>query len=262
MKTVSKVIIGFIITGCILLGIGFAIGGYNQMSDIFHDNGNYWGWRIHGVTDIDREFDNIDNINMEIDIADVMIEEYDGTTIRVEARNVSNKMQIVDNNGTLTIKDKDGSWGFGLGFFTGGGTVTVYVPKDKEFKMVEMDVDAGKIDVAVLKTTALEVQVDAGKFIGENIVTIRGEFDVNAGKITIDSLDGQDLKFDVDAGKLNVSLVGSEQDYRYQANCDLGSVKIGSYSASGINAKDSGGLGTRTIEAKCDLGKIDIRMEG
>lgn len=262
MKTVNKTIIGLIITGCVIIIAGFSLGGYKQMSTIFENDGNYWGWRLHATTDIDREFDNIQNMNLEIAASNVTIEEYSGTLIRVEARNVNKKMEIIDQNGTLMIDDKEGTWGLGIGLFQSSGKVTIYVPQGKEFNSVEMDVDAGSISLGTLQSTSLEVQVDAGKLSGKSVTCNRGEFEVDAGKISFDKLDGQSLKFDVNAGKIEASLVGNEQEYRYQAKSDVGTVRIGSYKANGIDTEDSGGMGSRYIEAECNVGKIDIRMEG
>lgn len=262
MKTVNKMILGLVITGCVVLVIGFSLGGYKQMSNLFDSDGHYWGWRIQGGTNIDKEFDNIQNLNLEIDTSNVTIQEYAGNSIRVEARNVSKKMKIIDENGTLMIEDKNGIWGFGIGLFRSDGEVIIYVPQDKEFNSVEIDLDAGSINLDTLQSNSLEVQVDAGKLNGKSVICNRGEFEVDAGKISLDTIDGQSLKFDVNAGKIDATLVGKEEEYRYQAKCDVGTMEIGSYSANGINTKDSGGMGSRYIEAECNVGKIDIRMGG
>lgn len=262
MKTVNKMIIGLIIAGCIVLIVGFSLGGYKQMSSIFENDGNYWGWRIYGTTNMDKEFDNIQNLNLEIDASKVTIREYVGTSIRVEARNVSKKMEIIDKNGTLIMDDKGSTWRLGLGLFHQDEKITIYVPEGKEFNSVEIDVGAGSINIDNLQSNAVDIQVNAGTLSGKSVICDRGEFEVDAGKISFDKIDGHSLKFDVNAGEINAFLIGNEQDYRYQAKCDVGSVTIGKYNSNGISTKDSGGMGARYIEAECNVGRINIRMEG
>lgn len=262
MKTINKVILGFALTGLIILIAGFCFDGYQQTRTILIENDYYWGWRGFNKTDISREFTDIQNLDFEIDVANVEIIEYDGSTILVEAKDVNKKIKIIDNNGTLTINDNSSFWGLGIAIYNGNGDIVVSVPRGTTFDHVDLDVAAGSINVDTLSAKVLKVNVDAGKLIADTIVTTQATFEADAGKMEIYKLDGQDLEFDVDAGRIEATVVGSDADYRYQAECDVGSLTIGSYSAHGIDSKDSGGNGSRRISADCSAGKINIEMGG
>lgn len=262
MKTINKVILVFALAGFITVIVGFCFDGYQQTRTILKDNDYYWGWRGTSGVDISKEFTDIQNLDFEIEVANVDIVEYDGSTILVEAKDVNRKIRIIDNNGTLIIDDNSNDfWGIGIGLYD-HGNITVSVPRGTTFNYIDLDVAAGTIDVGTLSARSLEVNVEAGKFTADTLVTTQGIFEVEAGKIEIYTLDGQDLEFDVAAGKINAILVGSEAEYRYQAECDVGSLTIGSYKAHGIESKDSGGSGNRRIIAECDAGKINIEMGG
>lgn len=262
MKTRNKVLLGFVIAGLCVMVLGFCLNGAREMATIFHNEGNYWGWRSFATKDITEEFIDIDSLNIKVNAAKVNIIEYDKSSIRVEARQISRKAKIEERSGTLHITDEGFNWSFGFGWLYDNMVIDVYVPQDYTFNMVGLDIDAGTINIDTLNTKRLTVDVDAGRVKGDHVVTKTIDVDVDAGNVDFDYLDGEDLSFDVDAGAISATLAGKEEDYSYDVSCDVGSVKVGDYHTSGISSKERGGYGSRRIEANCDAGTIKIKMEG
>lgn len=262
MKTRNKVILGFVITGLCVMVLGFCLNGAREMATVFHQEGNFWGWRSFATKDVTEEFNNIDSLNIEVNSAKVNIIEYEQSTIRVDARQVSKKAKIEERNGTLNVIDESFGISFGFGWFYDDMTIDVYIPHDYTFSTVVLDVDAGSINIEKLETNRLTVDVDAGKVKGEHVLANTTKADVDAGVIDFEYLDGEELSFDVDAGTISALLAGKEEDYSYRVSCDVGSVKVGNYRTSGISSKDRGGYGSKRIEANCDAGTIKIKMEG
>lgn len=262
MKTTNKVVLGFIITGLCLVIFGLCLGGYYQMENIYHEDGNFWGWRSYATMHVKEEFVDIHNLDIETAATKVIIEEYSGSSIKVEAKYISKKTKIENENGTLKIEGTENNWFIGFNFFNDTSAITIYVPRDLQFNHVSLHVDAGKISFDKIVAKTLDVDVAAGKVSGDKAIATKSKFEVGAGKITLDYVDSQDLAFDVAVGKITATVAGDDEDYRYKANCNAGSLTIGESSIDGFSGKQAGGYGERSIEANCDAGKITIEMEG
>ena len=87
------------------------------------------------------------------------------------------------------------------------------------------------------------------------------EVDVDAGSAKIDLLDSKKSEFNVDAGDIKVVMTGTESDYSYDVDCDLGDIQVGSYRGEGVSDEYYYHGGDRMIEADCDVGNIIIKME-
>ncbi len=107
----------------------------------------------------------------------------------------------------------------------------------------------------------LEVDVDAGSFKADKIIADKTFIDVDAGNAKIGLLDSKISEFDADVGDIKVTMAGSESDYSYEADCDLGDIEIGSYHGDGISNEYQYHGGNRSIKADCNVGSIIIKME-
>ena len=126
---------------------------------------------------------------------------------------------------------------------------------------VELEVDAGELIVPNLKANDVEIDVDAGSFKAENIIASYTKVDVDAGDARINLLNSYRSEFNCDAGDIDATMVGSESDYSYEVDSDVGDISIGSYRSDGLSDEYSHSGGQRKIEADCNVGSIRIKME-
>ena len=105
-----------------------------------------------------------------------------------------------------------------------------------------------------------ELKVSAGEAIVEGIVANEASIDVDAGKATIKKLDAKEVDASADAGELYIEVVGKKESYSYNLECDVGTIRIGeeSYTGLGAERKIKNPGATRAVEADCDVGKIQI----
>ena len=159
--------------------------------------------------------------NMEIEFGAGLLEIYyaDVEEIQVKCENLSNIKAEV-KNGTLQIKKK-GTISLSLNNNT-ERKLTVVLPKDTEFKKVELEVGAGKADVLGLHTQKLDIEVGTGQ--------------------------------------VNVELNGVQNEYNYQIECGVGTVVIGETSYTGLGAdhkvKNEGA--TKEMLIDCGVGNVQI----
>lgn len=105
-----------------------------------------------------------------------------------------------------------------------------------------------------------ELDVDAGEAIVEGIATNEASINVDAGKATIKKLDAKAIDVSADAGELSIEVVGKQEDYSYNLECDVGTIRIGeeSYTGLGTEKKIKNPSAERFLEADCDVGKVQI----
>lgn len=105
-----------------------------------------------------------------------------------------------------------------------------------------------------------ELEVGAGEAIVEGIVAKEASIDVDAGKATIKKLDAEKVNTSVDAGELYIEVVGKMENYSYNLECDVGTIRIGEESYTGLGAEKKiwNPNAERFLEANCDVGKVQI----
>ena len=84
-----------------------------------------------------------------------------------------------------------------------------------------------------------ELEVDAGEAIVEGIVANEASINVDAGKATIEKLDAKKVDGSADAGELYLEVVGKKEDYSYNLECDIGTIRIGGESYTGLGANSN-----------------------
>lgn len=263
MSKTNKVVVTMLLAGFAFVLVGFALRGAQQLRSIYTDSDNSLNWINSETVDIYEEFENITNLDLDIDAYDVRIEEHDGENIIVEGT-VRETLAVTKKGNTLNFKENDHFFHWDMGSISNGaGTITIKVPKGTVFNQVSIDLDAGSVTIVnSLEARNVEFDVDAGSIDATKIIANRTEFNVDAGGIDIQSLDSQDTEVDVDAGSFTAIVVGVEQDYSYDVSCDLGSLQVGSYYVDGISNEENYRGGNRNIEAECSVGSITIDMEG
>lgn len=244
MKKSKYFILGCLLMALILLISGTILGGFSQLKSTYFDSVNI-------SNNNEYEFARINNLEIEVDASKVIIQEYDGSMIKVSSDSTT---KIINENNTLIIEDN-------FNIFNLNKKITIYIPINYQFNNVDINIDASDFEAENIYATDIEVSIDAGNFGAKKITSTNLNVEVDAGKATIDLLDCQNSYFDCDVGDIEAMMVGSEVDYSYDVSCDLGSVRIGNYKTDGLSDDYSFSGGMKKISVNCDASDIDIKME-
>ncbi|MFR7845301.1 MAG: DUF4097 family beta strand repeat-containing protein [Thomasclavelia spiroformis] len=244
MKKSKYFILGCLLMALILLISGTILGGFSQLKSTYFDS-------INISNNNEYEFTGINDFEIEVDASKVIIQEYDGSIIKVSS-NIATK--IINENNTLIIEDN-------FNIFNLNKKITIYIPINYQFNNVDINIDASDFEAENIYATDIEVSIDAGNFGAKKITSTNLNVEVDAGKATIDLLDCQNSYFDCDVGDIEAMMVGNEVDYSYDVSCDLGSVRIGNYKTDGLSDDYSFSGGMKKISVNCDASDIDIKME-
>ena len=244
MKKSKYFVLGCLLMALILLISGTILGGFSQLKSTYFDS-------INISNNNEYEFTGINDLEIEVDASKVIIQEYDGSIIKVSSNSAT---KIINENNTLIIEDN-------FNIFNLNKKITIYIPINYQFNNVDINIDASDFEAENIYATDIEVSIDAGNFDTKKIIATNLNVEVDAGKATIDLLDCQNSYFDCDVGDIEAMMVGNEVDYSYDVSCDLGSVRIGNYKTDGLSDDYSFSGGMKKISVNCDASDIDIKME-
>lgn len=249
MKKFTKVAVIFAVifavVGVVCIIASFAMGlTWNKVSSMvnggkfnfaFEIDGSHTGESKDVAATVDETFRNLD---IELGAGTLDVVYADVEEVEVQQENVRGFRHYVKEH-TLHIKG-----GNKVGVNTTGGTITIRIPKDMIFDEVDLECGAGEVEITGLIAKSVDIEV-------------------GAGEVRIAGLDAKELNAETGAGELYVELVGSETDYNYDAECDIGEIKIGTTSISGVGgSKEASNPGAnRFMDLECGMGQIQIEFQ-
>ena len=144
--------------------------------------------------------------------------------------------QCYVKNGTLHVEG-----GQRLGTNNNVASIVIRIPRNYSFEEFELEVGAGEATV-------------------DSVIADEASISVGAGKASITNLDAKDIDAEAGAGELYIEMVGKKEDYSYNLECDVGTIRIGdeSYTGLGTEKKIKNPNAKLFLEADCDVGKVQI----
>ena len=256
--------------GLVCCAIAFGMGVTTGM---IHDRFPYGiGWHNNGwgsskedsgrtAENIHKTFDKVTEIDMEIFAGQVMFQEGEGSEIRVDTDNLSQKLgfRCYQEGRELKLTSKKKIYGVNN---VGRGTITVTFPREMSFKEVSLSLGAGTLYIENIYAKDLEVEVGAGEAIVEGFQADEAEFNCGAGSIEArgDIRSQADLKCGV--GSITYTASGQEEEYNYDIECGIGEIICGDNSYSGLGREQSIDNGAaKEIKIEGGVGSVIIEFE-
>lgn len=251
MNTVQKIIRIFAILLAIAIIAGMCNLAYQLIVSITPINTKIV------VKEYDKEFKDIDRLEVKVSAAQLTIIE--GDKISVHAENLPSKLKVKQEDKKLIVKQSSSS------FNLNHGEIEITVPK--ELISVNINGGAGSMDISGLKVESFDLDIGAGRTVLTNMELGEADIDGGAGSLEITESKITDLDMDTGAGRVlfNGYLYGNNK-----IDCGIGRVDItlrGDEDSYTIKAKK--GLGSLTIageeygkEINYGKGKNKLRVEG
>lgn len=211
------------------------------------------------------------------------------TYYRIEKDTLNKDTLFIENAGF----HRDGNWRNGP-----NDTISLYLPKNCAMDYVSVEMGAGYMESVPLKADIMEVNVGAGVCEAKgfeaktiNLLVGAGQIEtaglkadtaileIGVGEIIVQGMDVKELmevelgmgnaeiagnvtgQLDAECslGNLSIHLAGSEDDYGFEVDCDMGDVKIGSHHYSSLSSSKSWNKDSKNqMEIDCDMGNITI----
>lgn len=260
-----------LITGCIG-GLGMFRTIATRYTIHTHNNHQYsfWFWddydlddfvALTGEEEIDLSAHDIHSLYVDVDGVELNIEKRedggDGVVSLAVTRGIGIDTEYSVENGILAIKSKD-EW------FSSNGEITIYIPRDMEWDMVELYIGAGTADIEDLRTKKLHVSVGAGEASLENVKATE-ELSASVGMGELEFNGAADCNMDISCGMGQIRLEfegkADYDDYDYDINCSAGNVEIGHMNFAGIGVRRTiDNHGEKHVNVDCGMGNVEIHF--
>lgn len=224
------------------------------------------------VDDTYEIYGEVRELKIDLDISEFEIRTaYD---FSLEVSNVSDRFEMINNNGILRIKDAVSNRWFNVG--DKKSTIILYIPEEYVFDKIEIKTGVGTTRIEELNTKSLKLEIGMGSAIIDNInvtnsTTIKG----GVGKVDIGNAMFEDLdlstgvgefiieaellgnsRIDCGVGKTSLLLLSSLDEYKITTETGIGLVSINGNKASNNSIF---GLGENVIKLHAGIGSVDIR---
>lgn len=254
---------------CIAVGLVLGVSWQDLRGIITHTSFDRIGDRIEGfwdhtrrddweITDraVQENFSGIRNLEIEADYSSILLQQYEGSGVQVEASGVSDSKYMARREGsTLYVKDEThGNYQ--------GSQINIWIPKDIKLHIVSLDAGAGDIEIDVMEADEFSCEIGGGRlFVSEKLAAKQIECSVEAGQIEVSLLSGDEIDLECGAGQITAQLEGNKEDYRLWAECGLGQILFGDDSYGSISESITKGSGTKEVNLECGVGQIEIQFE-
>ena len=279
--------------GCILIAVGLSLGGQPVRSFRF------WPWHGSGfmfMRDIPNERDDtiikpvnvqegmipagIRNLDINLKAASMEIRYGPNPGYRITDF-MTDSLQVFIDGDTLTVEETD--WYRKFRFRKGPvkSHLALVLPEGVKLNSGAISIGAGSLYITGIHAGELVIDSGAGSIRGEELYASSAMLRTGAG-----SLDFSDCIFDdtvietgagrvqfsgdlksraeisTGAGSVEISLTGSEDDYRIDFSRGIGSVRIGRASYNGIGNGTAGNRDAdRHLYISTGIGSVRIRFE-
>ena len=215
-------------------------------------------------------------INLDLKACEVTFEVKDGSGLMgIEYSGDKRlKPEVTFDNGKLTATQKNKqSFSF---YKINSPRLTITLGTDVNLDTLEMNINAGDINMKNVKGDYLYGDFNAGNIIIKDCTFRKADIDADAGNIQIDDSDFKELKIGTNAGNVqihdtalvdvevesnfgNVEIKGLDDVNAYDIECevDAGSIQVGKNSSG--RHYSSKGTGAGSIKVEVDAGNIEIK---
>jgi len=209
------------------------------------------------------EFDSqtVKNLDISVDAGTLRIHD-DGETGKIAVASTEGRQRCkceLDGD-TLRIKQEGVFSVFSVGY-SEKMVIDVYVPEGMVFESVKLELDAGKIIADCLNTAQkLEVDVDAGSVEIDSYTAKFIEADVDAGSAKFyGGSFSKSAELSCDAGSIEFNFEGAEDSVNYVLEASAGSIKINGEKYQGLSYEQKiDHHADRTLKAEISAGSIEI----
>lgn len=204
------------------------------------------------------ELDKGMNLLMDIGGAEVTVKKSDDGKFFAESEGINMAWNIKDDEIIVRTERRRFFWNNK----NSAGKITIYIPKDYEFKDIEIDCGAGVIQIENIKADSIDVDLGAGEIVAEDIDTKELSIDCGAGSIEVSGSVKGNAEIDCSMGEVDLEVNQEEKYYNYEIDCSMGEVNINNDSYSGIGVEKSIDNDSEyEMSVDCSMGEINIKTK-
>ena len=270
----------FFLIGLVVMLIGIGGGGIKDMREksmaelervmekfeniefinginITFEGTNIFDENIESYTDGTYVFEDCMASDLEILVGagDLKIKYHNEENVTLEVSD-EDKMQCYVEGDTLKIRG---------GLITGTGsssTMIVYLPENKNFNNVAIDVGAGNIEIDKLTGADTDINVAMGQVVISEMETDSLNIEVGMGNAEVKGNINYEAIVDCGMGQVVMELEGEGKDFNYNLDCGLGSLSVeGVYHIAGIGDSYVNNDASMEMDISVGMGTVTVSFE-
>ena len=217
-------------------------------------------------SDIQESYEKIREVNLDTATGEVKIlkapEEQKNITVETHKISKSLKFKCYEEDGTLNIETNKKVWNWLYAKkHAEDAKIYIYIPDGYELEEADMNLDAGSIYIEDIHTKQLDIDVNAGEVYIDHFLT--NELSMNCDVGTIDAVGKtmEDAELDSGVGEIDFTAIGSETDYNYDLNCDVGSIVCGTRKFTELGSEyNIDNQADKTMSIDCGVGDVNVQF--
>lgn len=245
-------------------------------------------WIETSTCSLDKSYDGVESIHMDISYGNVKIIQGDKFSITAD-RLPKNQFESYVKDGTWYMKEKDMEYAevFGIHipvrFFPWGddtSDITITVPEGFTAKQFTMKVGAGRVEAEAISTMDGDFTIGAGRLEADQMtVSNQSRYKIGAGEMILQDADLNNITLEnkvgnteidgrltgkntvqCNIGNITLNLDGDRKDYSYDATASgIGKVDIDGDIYRNINSKNiNNNVAENNLILDCNIGNISI----
>lgn len=234
----------------IMDGVNITFGGGNVNLDFFDEDRETY---TNGTYEIEDSV--ATDLEIEVGVGDLQIKYHEEPYVKLDVGNLD-KMQCYVKDDKLKIT---------AGLINGvssNSSMTVYLPSDKRYNSISIDVDAGNIEAERLMGEEVDLNVAAGQIIVDEIDTYKLNIEVGMGNVEIQGEVNQDIMVECGMGQVTMALKGDGKDFNYELECGLGALNVEDiYTIAGIGDVELNNNAGKEMEISAGMGAVNVTFD-
>lgn len=211
--------------------------------------------RSRNTVTYDEELSSFNTLDIDMSFGNIYIKK--GTSFHVSYTGNKNYIPEYSISGNkLTIEQKNIRHSLiNIGFSNTKSELTITIPSDITLESLGLDIDAGNVSIADIKSSIIDADIDMGNLdiSGCEFDTYKGG--VNMGNAKISQCSFNNISLSVDMGNATIKPVTSDK-YGYNLTTDLGNITV--FGAGSKHNYSNNTTSDNMITINVDMGNIDI----
>lgn len=259
----------FAAVGVVLCIVGLALGGTPGW-DTMITNYPFQNEELQISTEMEDDYNfsaeqaaKLRRLDISLYAGSFEVRESNDDEIHLEVGLLKNSTKIGIEEDTLRIEEKATHNNFWRRWFRSHdvGAVVLYLPADKHFEQVSIEVDTGEADITryALQTDSMELDIGAGQLSITDMTANEAELDCGVGQLDVEGTILGDISAECGVGEINLTLSDKQDSFDYEIECGIGEVSIGddSYSSLGVSRELDNGA-EKKMQLDCGVGAIHV----
>lgn len=204
------------------------------------------------VTSTNKEMEEeYDSIKIDVPVADIIIEMGDSNSIQTETHE-GQQLDCEVKNRTLYITGKL----FRDQAKIKSGFVLVNLPKERDLKNVEVEVNMGNITLSCITARTMDLSSDMGNVTLSGCTALeKADCSSDMGDIAVDGSYPCTLKLESDMGNISAAITGASADYGMSLSADMGAVTL---NGETVNNSYTAPRSRYSLTAQADMGNVTV----